>query len=182
MTDTTVTVRPAEPGDVPGLARVHVQTWQTAYRGVFPDDYLDALDITEREQRWVDNLDNASQLGAHTHVAVSGGAVTGFVSWGPPPGNNHTYTGDVGELWALYVHPNTWGTGAADLLMEAAFNGFAHAGYRTAGLWVLDENPRARRFYERHGWVHTGQTRTDRRFEPAHVAEARYKIELPPDV
>ncbi len=29
-------------------------------------------------------------------------------------------------------------------------------GFDTAVLWVLDDNPRARRFYERHGWAASG--------------------------
>ena len=36
-------LRPAEPADAMGVARVHVRAWQVAYRNLLPDDYLDSL-------------------------------------------------------------------------------------------------------------------------------------------
>jgi hypothetical protein len=50
-------------------------------------------------------------------------------------------------------------------------------GYLEAILWVLDDNPRARRFYEREGWALDGE----RKVEPhlgVDVAEVRYRISL----
>ena len=34
-------------------------------------------------------------------------------------------------------------------------------GFTHAGLWVLDTNERALRFYNRHGWTDTGRTQVD---------------------
>jgi hypothetical protein len=39
-----IAVRPAGHGDIESLARVHTRSWQTAYRGLFPDEFLDAMD------------------------------------------------------------------------------------------------------------------------------------------
>ena len=36
--------------------------------------------------------------------------------------------------------------------MERCHEHLVAAGYRSAVLWVLRDNPRARRFYERTGW------------------------------
>ena len=44
-------LRDAQPFDADAVARVHVQTWQVAYRGLLPDAYLDALRPEDRARR-----------------------------------------------------------------------------------------------------------------------------------
>jgi RimJ/RimL family protein N-acetyltransferase len=55
--------------------------------------------------------------------------------------------------------------------------GELHAHYAAAVLWVLDDNPRARRFYEKHGWSPDGATKTGRHLG-VDTAEVRYRISL----
>jgi putative acetyltransferase len=56
-------------------------------------------------------------------------------------------------LHGFYVLPEWWGTGVADELHAAA------VGRGAARLWCLEENHRARRFYEKRGWRLNGETR-----------------------
>ena len=56
-----------------------------------------------------------------------------------------------GELYGFYVHPEAWGTGVADALIERCHVALANR-FDAALLWVLTDNPCARRFYERNGW------------------------------
>jgi GNAT superfamily N-acetyltransferase len=60
-------------------------------------------------------------------------------------------------LHGFYVRPEWWGTGVADELHDAALAELAGCPERR--LWVLSENHRARRFYEKHGWRLNGETR-----------------------
>jgi GNAT superfamily N-acetyltransferase len=85
-------------------------------------------------------------------VAVDSDQIVGFTYLGPSdaPG--------VMELNAIHVEPSRVGTGVGKLLMTDAL---PHLGDR-AVLWVLEENDRARRFYERGGWAFDGTTRTER--------------------
>jgi GNAT superfamily N-acetyltransferase len=62
-------------------------------------------------------------------------------------------------LEGLYVVPEHWGTGLADELHEQALLLVVGLGSVSCRLWVLEENARARRFYERHGWRENGETR-----------------------
>ena len=90
----------------------------------------------------------------HRLVAELDGRVAAFASVGPssdPP--------DAGEVYAIYALPESWGTGAGPALLEAGVEALRAAGYPFAVLWVLDDNPRARRFYEREGWTLDGQER-----------------------
>jgi putative acetyltransferase len=71
----------------------------------------------------------------------------GFVAVAPP------------FLEAIYVRPSAWGTGVAGALHDWAVEQLRAAGVERARLWVLEENHRARRFYERRGWLLDGTTR-----------------------
>ncbi len=79
--------------------------------------------------------------------AVGSGELVGFA-----------YAGN-GFLHAIHVHPDWKGLGVGQALMAAARISLRELGFARAALWVLDDNGRACRFYERDGWVLSGQTR-----------------------
>jgi GNAT superfamily N-acetyltransferase len=162
-------VRRAKPADARQIAEVHVRTWQAAYRHAFPAEVLESLSVDEGEiDRWRDRLEQ----GMSVWVAEADGRLAGFVSIGPSRTEEQ-----AGELYAIYVLPEDWGTGAGAGLMAQAKEWFAREGYATAMLWVLTDNPRARRFYEREGWRAEG-TRLDT-VRGVEVEEALYRLTLP---
>jgi GNAT superfamily N-acetyltransferase len=64
---------------------------------------------------------------------------------------------DREQLRQLSVHPEHWGSGLADSIVEAALDDMTAGGAERARLWVLTANARARRFYECTGWVSSGK-------------------------
>ena len=80
-------------------------------------------------------------------------------------------------LDALYVRPEAWGTGLAARLHDEALAALRRSGETTARLWVLEENPRARRFYERRGWAPNGVTRVVP--HPPYPTDLQYVLYLP---
>ena len=162
-----MSVRRAGPDDAPGIAEVHVRTWQAAYRHAFPAEVLDALSVEEREAQWREWLDR----GAAVWVALDGPSVAGFAAAGPSDTEE-----DVAELFSIYVLPEHWGSGAAHELMAAVVAWLLEEQYTAAMLWVLADNPRARRFYEREGWRSDG-TRAEA-VRGVEVEEARYRLTL----
>jgi GNAT superfamily N-acetyltransferase len=83
----------------------------------------------------------------------------------------------VGELYAIYVTPDAWGTGAGRGLMAAHLERLRSAGFEEAVLWVLDDNPRARRFYEAAGWTTDGAAK-DYELLGTRATIVRYRIDL----
>ena len=162
----TTSVRRATPDDARSIAGVHVDTWRAAYPGIIPQDVLDALDVAERERRW-----ERIAVGENNALFVADreGRVVGFVNVGPC-GDIH----ETGELYAIYVHPEAWSSGAGLMLMDAAVSWLSER-WPEAVLWVATENPRARRFYERYGWVEDA-TRIDELLPGVHVPEVRYRL------
>ena len=45
-------VRPAVLDDAAAIARVHVASWRTTYRGLLPDDFLASLGVEPYTDRW----------------------------------------------------------------------------------------------------------------------------------
>ncbi len=174
-------VRAALVADAGSIAAVHVRAWQVAYRGMVADDHLDGLDVAERTQGWLDILvdgpESRARRGgvdaASNLVAVDDGVVVGFVSVGVDRDEPRL---GRGELWALYVDPYQWGAGAGTALIEAG-TAILTERFTEAALWVLRDNERARRFYERHGWRPDG-TAHDEVIGGHPVPEVRYRRKL----
>jgi hypothetical protein len=62
LTFVDVELRRAEPTDAIAVARVHVRSWQAAYRKLMPDDYLDQLRPEDRAKKYdFGNLDPMCQ-------------------------------------------------------------------------------------------------------------------------
>ncbi|MEO8395592.1 MAG: GNAT family N-acetyltransferase [Chloroflexota bacterium] len=151
-------IREANITDAAGIARIHVVTWQHAYRGQMPDDYLDGLSIAQRTQTWIALLSN-SYPKAHTLVALEGDQVAGFCSVGASP--NEDADAQNGELFAIYVDPQAMGKGIGSALIAEGENWLRADGFTHATLWVLATNAPSIRFYEHQGWSADGVTKTD---------------------
>ncbi|HSX21817.1 MAG TPA: GNAT family N-acetyltransferase [Gaiellaceae bacterium] len=160
-------IRRATVDDASGIADVHVRTWQEAYEHVFGAERLAGIDASRRRDGWERNL----AAGEHAFVAEEDGRIVAFVSVGAGESEG------VGELFAIYALPEAWGSGAGTALMRAGLATLRDLGYREAVLWVLDDNPRARRFYEREGWMLDGGTK-EGEFLGLQAAEVRYRITL----
>jgi GNAT superfamily N-acetyltransferase len=164
------------------LGWIHVESWRAAYRGIVADDVLDGLDAGRRGRDWLHWI---IEPGATTSVVAErweDGALVGMATVGPyrpnPDATSDQLTGQGwGELWLLYVDPESWGSGVAGELLGAAEAALVGLGYEHAALWVFAANPRARRFYERHGWEDDG-TRLDFELGGRAVTEARHRRSL----
>jgi GNAT superfamily N-acetyltransferase len=174
-------VRPAGQDDAPGIATVHVRSWQAAYRGLLPQDFLDGMVVSvERVDRWRTILGADAAAGRTTFVATSDAAgadiVLGFAHVAPSRDDDADAT--TAELIAIYALPDAFGTGAGRTLMRAGLDWLAAAGYTQATLWVLVGNARAIRFYEAAGWRYEGTSKTDE-LAGITVTERRYRRALP---
>jgi GNAT superfamily N-acetyltransferase len=166
-------VRVAAPEDAPAVADVHVRSWQTAYRGLLPDAYLDELRAEDRASRYL--FDSSDPGAPSTSVATVDGAICGFVTTGPSADDDAPGSG---EVLALYVDPQAWGIGAGRILLEGARRRLYDQGFSDAVLWVLAGNHRAERFYRVDGWEPDGC----RRILPVwgvEVDESRFRRPLP---
>ena len=135
------------------IARVHVRSWQAAYPGLIPQDYLDSLRPEDRVGSWQEVLGPGRWPAVL--VADDGGRLSGFCCIGPTR-DDDADPESVGEVQAIYLDPDAFGTGLGDALMARALSELAGAGFAEATLWVLNTNQRAQHFYRRLGWTPDG--------------------------
>ncbi len=157
-TNEAPTVRRATPADAGSIARLTVSSWRAAYRGILPEDYLSSLRVEPRQAAWEEMLTRDGDGRTPAWVAEDERGVWGFVSCGPA--RDDDVPAPAGEIYALYVEPAVWRHGLGRSLLEAAADHCLAAGHTTLALWVLEENLRARAFYEALGWAPDGSRRS----------------------
>jgi GNAT superfamily N-acetyltransferase len=160
--------------DCDRVSEIRIRGWQTAYRGLMPQSFLDALSVTEdaerRRARFAQGDGPVVNL-----VAEQDGEVVGWAAHGPyREGERHT---DDAELYALYVAPGHVGTGIGRTLLTEAIRRTVAGGHRRMYLWALKGNTHARRFYERAGF-HADGTEEPFEVEGVAVPEVRYVRDL----
>jgi ribosomal protein S18 acetylase RimI-like enzyme len=173
-----VVVRTATPADEEQIARVRRESWFAAYEGIVDAEIIDRVTAPRAQQEpppW-----------RTTVVAEADGTVVGYAAFGPErevvgspyphPLSEAGLAGETGELYAIYVSPGWWSTGTGRELASHAFGALRQAGYARIVLWVLADNARARRFYERGGLRGDGATNVLHGL--GGVLELRYFLDL----
>ena len=163
-------IRRATCEDAAAVAVVQVRSSAWAYAGLLPQREPIEARVARRTLVWREQL--AEDGPRQTFVAERDDVVVGFVTVGPA--EDETLAG-IGQLFAIYVEPEAVGGGVGRALMDEAVG--ALRGFGEALLWVLEENERARRFYERGGWSVDGARHDEVR--EGHVRhEVRYRRAL----
>jgi ribosomal protein S18 acetylase RimI-like enzyme len=167
-------IREAMLEDAEELADVHIATWRSAYRGIIPGHVLDNLSLKRRAARWREVLSETVDRG--NLVALAEGRIVGFASFGPARDEDEDPS-LTAELMALYVHPEHWRRGVGTRLWQEVQSRLEER-YREITLWVLCDNDRARRFYERIGFVAEADRVKPLPRMGADVLEVRYRRSL----
>lgn len=168
-------VRGATVDDAAGIAHAHTRSWQVAYAHVFPTERLAGIVEERRAEVWREQLLDP-QARKHTLVVHGEEGVVGFAHIGPC--NDPEASQDlVGELYAIYVLPEVWGHGVGRALMAEVLARLRTDGFREAVLWVIEDNPRTRRYYELAGWQPDGGAKEEPVLDIP-VRQVRYRIRL----
>jgi len=132
-----ILIRPARPADMPAVAGIWHAGWPDGHLGHVSDELVAIRTPGSFRAR-------AAQRTGDTRVAEVDGEIAGF-----------TMVVDD-EVEQVYVAAAHRGSGVADELLADAERRIGEGGHRRAWLAVVAGNARARRFYERRGWVDDG--------------------------
>lgn len=131
--------------DSEAVSRIYEESWKYAYKGIIPQEYLDSIP----EGQWVSNLDNPDRK---TLICMEGDKYIGTSSFGQ---SRLEKLSNWGEIISIYLLPEYMGKGYGKILLQTSVSELKKLGYEDVFLWVLRENNRARRFYERFGFTET---------------------------
>ncbi len=172
-------IRAGDRRDADGIASVHVASWRAGYAHVIPESVLYADEFeSSRHAMWNDwRFHSGQRIAVCVRTDGDDRTVVGFAAFGPERERARGFTGR-GELYAFYFHPDVWGDGSASALIDHVDERLRAEGFGEAVLWVLDDNPRARAFYEKHGWTATGITADYDLYCDVRLPEVEYRKEL----
>ena len=142
-------VRKAVPEDSNIVGEVHSAAWKSAYRGIFPDEYIDGDTPSKRASEFLESIkdDRCSY-----YLLEEDGHAAGIVK---------TYEeNDTLEIESIYILDEYRGKGIGREFMEYIKT---YRPQKCISLWVLEVNAKARRFYENNGFVMSGESRTIKR-------------------
>lgn len=125
------------------ISHVYEESWRFAYKHIIPQSYLDSIPVG----RWAPHL---RKEGMYTLVMLEKDSVIGTSSYCE---SRFPEFSGMGEIVSIYLLPEYMGKGYGRLLLQAAVEELKKSGYREIFLWVLEENHRARAFYEKNGFV-----------------------------
>jgi ribosomal protein S18 acetylase RimI-like enzyme len=138
-------IRPALPVDAAEIARVHVDSWRTSYRGLLADDFLESLSEAGYTERWSRVIGDGT---SRVFVVEEPEGIVGFASGGRERAGESAFEG---ELYAIYIVAGSQRLGHGRELVRAMAAALRDMGLSDMIVWVLRDNVPAREFYERLG-------------------------------
>ena len=138
--------RLATENDAECIARLHAESWQKNYRGLMPDEFLQAAVVPNRLAAWHARM-GENRSDRFTYVALDDDRLAGFIcvfgnqdaDWGSYIDNLHVAAGYQGRrIGAELMH-------SAGRWLSQHYPGCG------VYLWVMEANVSARSFYERLG-------------------------------
>jgi ribosomal protein S18 acetylase RimI-like enzyme len=176
VTTPDVIVRPATLADVSGIAQVHVDSWHSTYRGIFPQAAIDEHTVERRRGLWTHVLEMPSAV-RNVLVAQRGSEVVGFACFGPLRTDGPPIEGE-GELSAIYLRTNAQRAGIGRQLFDVGARWLRSRNFTAMQCKVVRGNP-AIGFYQRLG----GRVVATETFglEGVQLVEDTYRFELSDD-
>ncbi|MDO5726137.1 MAG: GNAT family N-acetyltransferase [Tissierellia bacterium] len=140
-----IEIKRANKEDIKLMSQIHARSWKQAYKGLLPQSYLDQL----KEDRWVEIMTKSFEnKNFAAWIALFDGEAAACIC--AAKSMYRRYTNDW-ELISLYALDKFWGKGIGKKLLDTALEHGKTKGFKRAGLWVLDKNERAIKFYENYG-------------------------------
>lgn len=129
--------------DMLEISNIYESSWKFAYKDIIPQNYLDSIP----KGRWAGSI---TKDGMTSFVLLENGRMIGTAAicksrWGQ-------YS-DYGEIVSIYLLPDFIGHGYGSFLLKRCIEELNSLGFDKILLWVLEDNIRARRFYEKNGFV-----------------------------
>ena len=145
-------IRQAKRSDIQQMAEVQVSSWNTTYRGLFPDDIIDSRTVESRSKNMSTHWKGFEGDEGTRIVLVAETEekeIVGFSAGGDIFVKGLPYDG---ECYAIYIIKEYQGKGIGALLMKKLAEFLLSINYISMIIWVLEKNP-ACKFYEKIGGV-----------------------------
>lgn len=169
----SIIIKKAEKEDIPDIARIHVEGWQGAYKGIIDQQYIDSQNLDKRINDWTEWFGDKTVTRL---IAFKNNLPVGFVAFGPlrtaPPGTSKIRPLYSSEIYGLYLLPEVFREGIGKSLIKKAAENLKDQKHQSTCLWVLKDNKRACAFYDAMGGQRIGKKMVE--FGPTKAKEVCY--------
>lgn len=133
--------------DLYEVSNVYEKSWKSAYKGIIPQDYLDSIPVG----RWAESI---NRKGMYNLVAEENSHIIGTCGFCRSRWEKYS---DYGEIVSVYFLPEYTGKGFGKMMLDKSVMELKKFGFENVLLWVLEDNFTARKFYEKYGFVFSGE-------------------------
>lgn len=142
----SIIIRNIEKEDIPAVVDIQISGWQTAYKGIVDDLFLNSMNIEERIKQRNQDYNQGGFIVAELNKQI--------VSYCRYVNSNvlSPETPEIDcELSALYVKPNLKNNGIGTKMFQYVINEFKAQNKTKMIIWCLKDNFPSRNFYEKMG-------------------------------
>ncbi len=133
---------------------VHSCSWQKAYANIIPNEIIAAFTPEKRAEIFSNIIESQPE---EYYLFVVNDQSAGIASLSKSHEKDSPNT--VGEIYSIYFHPDYWGTPATQVAFQFCIDRLKALGFSFITIWVLEDNIRARRFYEKNGFEFDGHSK-----------------------
>lgn len=141
-----IIIRNIEKEDIPAVVDIQIAGWQTAYKGIVDDSYLNSMNREEKIRRRNDDYHQGGFI-----VAEIDKEIVGFCRYVDDNSFSPQFSEIDCELLALYVKPDLKNNGIGSKMLRYVLNEFKRQNKTKMVIWCLKDNFPSRKFYEKMG-------------------------------
>ena len=136
--------------DLKSASAIYAKSWKEAYRSILKAQTLDRI----TDDFWI-GFFHKNYKSKRFNIALVDYEGRDIAAGGF--GGSRDYDdADRGEVTSIYLLPEVWGSGFGTSLMDFMVRQLQSQGYKKIHLWVLSDNVRAIRFYDKFGFIPSG--------------------------
>ena len=130
------------------FAQIISQAWQVAYKNIISEEFMkEKTNVDDRTMLFTKILSENKQS---AYIIFDNNRPCGVCTCDISRDEDLT---DTFEIIAIYFLPEYWGKGFAKPTIEFVIKEIENKGYNKISLWTLEKNERAKRFYEKCGFI-----------------------------
>ena len=149
------TIERVKLGDEETMAYILTESWKAGFKDILNVDILQRFTQIDKVTAMFRHL--LEQNKGNGYLLKVEGEPHCIAWWDAPREKDMP---GYAELICIHSLQNQWRKGFGSKMMGRVLSDIANAGYSKVMLWVFEDNVRARRFYEAHGFIKTDRTKT----------------------
>ncbi len=144
-------IRKMIPSDAKSVAKISINGWRLAYKGIFPDKFLNELDLEKRELNWKAGIQN-NDPDIIRIVLENQNEILSFACGRENRDTDLVPQADC-ELWAMYTEPSFTRQGLGNYILDSFKEEMRALGKKRMLIWCLENNIIGRSFYEKNNGI-----------------------------